>query len=248
LSEVDIRIKQLAVTLTRDYGWYRGCNHKEVKEALLYIGLPIQFVQENYSGHFDIEPVSLAYFLRLLQMKDILPAFLTEMLRSAVQLKNVNEFRTHLLPLGLDWDVNERAIRPTSTHPEAEEELRKELEELLSHVDTSFPNLLKGAWETYYSDNPDKYRQAVTSCRELLRQVMEKLGGAGTRKERIGKIMRSESASEVVDAAAELVEAISKIQSKGTHGTIENSTALFAMVETEHILYFLLNQNRNMNG
>lgn len=115
---------------------------------------------------------------------------------------------------------------------------------MLQGVGDAFPGMLLGAWEAYFSDNPDHYRQSVTSCRELLRQVIDTLGENGTRRERVQRILGTGSASEVVEAAAALVNSIHNAQSAGTHATIAPTAALFVLVETEHILYFILTQRR----
>lgn len=57
--------------------------------------------------------------------------------------------------------------------------------------------------------------------------------------------MGSAATAEVADAAAVLVNRISDAQSAGTHAVIGRTTALFVLVETEHILYFLLTQREN---
>ena len=152
------------------------------------------------------------------------------------------EFLDRLQPLGLDWDPTSNRIRPTATRPQEEHTIRTELDSLLMEVDGIFPKMLRGALEAYYSDNPDRYRHCITSCRELLRQVMDKLGEGKTRREKIQHIIGSSSTAEVVDAAASLVVSICDAQSAGTHASIGQSTALFVLVETEHVLYFLLKQ------
>jgi hypothetical protein len=166
--------------------------------------------------------------------------FLTEMLRTGIRPKFQDEFVSHLRPLGLDWNKTTNEIRPTGAHPEAERLMESKLRQLLEKIDGSFPRMLRGAWEAYYSDNPDRYRQAVTSCRELLTDVIQKLGGSGTRRQRIEQILDSESRAQVVDATVSLVQALYGIQSAQQHDEPDQATALFALVETEHILHFLL--------
>jgi hypothetical protein len=156
---------------------------------------------------------------------------------------NWGELRTHLQPLGLDWNEVHNQIRPTTTHPAAEIEVRNKLDELLSAIDSRFANMLDGAWEAYYSDNPDRYRQCLTSCRELLRQVLDQLGGEGTRRQRIVRIIGSRSTAEVIDASVQMVESIYAAQSAGTHETRAQHQALFVLVETEHVLYYLIGQS-----
>ena len=239
----DIRTMRLAVTMCRDPNWYGTSNLSRLVEyALLYAGASSSDVL-TLPIHDLSNPLFLFQVLNYLNLRGALADFLTQILRDyrPIGTQSVT-FIEHLQPLGLDWDRASNQIRPTATHPEAEGSLRTELDNLLAGVDGAFPNMLHGAWEAYYSDNPDRFRQSITSCRELLAQVTDSLGQGGTRRERIQRIIGSNSTTEVVDAAANLVNSIYSAQSAGTHANIGSATVLFVLVETEHILYFLLKQ------
>jgi len=164
MSQPDIHIARLAVTMTRDENLFDFLvSSGNVRDALLYVGLPIDRVStlERYNWFNSLH---LAQQLDYLHKNGMIASFLTEVLRLGGMPKDVDEFVRHIQPLGLDLDEDTNQIRPTTTRPEAERTLRTELGRLLSEIDSSFPGRLEGAWEAYYSDNPDRYRQAVTSC------------------------------------------------------------------------------------
>jgi hypothetical protein len=51
-----------------------------------------------------------------------------------------------------------------------------ELDEWLHEIDPHLINIRQGAWAAVYSSQPDTIRQAAHSGRELIRQVLERLG------------------------------------------------------------------------
>jgi len=116
-------------------------------------------------------------------------------------------------------------------------------------VNKTYLNVLEGAWQAFYSDSKDKYRQALVSCRELLDDVLETLGDGekvkeaekpeGKRKIWVREILGSGRESEIVTASANLISSLYGMESS-LHGEPDSSRALFALTETEHILYFLL--------
>jgi hypothetical protein len=251
LSESDIRLTRLAVTLCRDRSWLnlRLRLRRLVRDALLYVGVEPSVADTAIRRDFT-DSTQLTKLFDYLDDNGLMPEFLTQMLRDYHPQPPFDQqaLVEHLAPLGLEWVKVPNQVRPTSTSPEAERKIRGELGDLLAEVDSAFPTMLGGAWGAYYSDNPDRYRQAITSCRELLTQVTDRLGGEGTRRERIHRIINSKSTVEIVDASANLVNTIYNAQSAGTHSGINSATALFVLVETEHILYFLLKQGRIKRG
>lgn len=193
-------------------------------------------------------PFGLSQLFEFLYARGKLAEFFTEMLRLKLFPENIDEFRSHLQPLGLDWYEETNRVQFTTTRPEAERHLRTVLESLLDEVSPEFPRMLNGAWDAYYSDNPDKYRQTISSCRELLNQVITKLSKSESerleRKERVRRILGSKHKTELVESAAELVSVIYNVQSAEEHTSPEGPTALFVLAETEHILYFLLTHSQ----
>jgi hypothetical protein len=245
LTDVDVRIKRLAVTLTRDSGWNEVWYGDAIRDALIYVDAPLDYVQSRSELDYA-NPINLAVLLYELNERTLLPLFLTQILRTKFTPNDKVNFHAHLQPLGYDWDEKRNQIRPTMTHPTVENEVRNELEALLSNVDSEFPKMLNGAWEAYYSKNPDRYRHAISSSRELLHQVTVRLsnGEKLERKQRVRQILVSKSQADVVEASASLVNAIYGVQSAQEHRKPDSPTALFVLIETEHILYFLLTQKK----
>jgi hypothetical protein len=215
-----------------------------VRDALLYVGAPLNYAMESLNYNFT-DPTQLSALFAYLDENGLLHGFLTEILKNYRPVSiGMMEFVEHLEPLGLDWDRKSNQVRPASTHPEAERIIRNELGSLLSRIDANYPNMLEGAWEAYYSDNRDRYRHTISSCRELLSQVTRRLTSDKKleRKERIRQILGSKHRTELVESAAALVDAIYNAQSAEEHTSPDQATALFVLVETEHVLYFLLKQ------
>jgi hypothetical protein len=214
---------------------------KNFRDALLFSGVPLSLVEGFAVKETRADPIMMTLVLTELHRLGALPDFFTFLFRHGFQLWNKNEFKEVLEPLGLEWNIELRQIRPTSSRPEAERQLKSELASLLQKLDPSFTQMSNGAWEAYYSNNPDRYRQSLSSCRELLRKVIDRLGGdKGTRREKVERIVQSRSTAEVIEASCQLVDSIYGAQSAGTHESKERSLALFVLVETEHLLYFLL--------
>jgi len=245
----DLRITRMAVVLGRDGGWLR-LDSTEVRDSLLYVGIERDVTLSLLSRHNARNPFGIAAILDYLECSGKLAEFLTQMLRLGYFPDNPDAFHNHLQPLGMDWNEAEKRVEPTTTRPEAEKELRTALEASLAQIGEDFPAMLNGAWEAYYSDNPDRYRHVVSSCRELLNQVTKELigGEALDRKERVRRILGSRHKTELVESAADLVDAIYSAQSAEEHTSPDQSMALFVLVETEHILYFLLEQSKRKSS
>ncbi len=114
-----------------------------------------------------------------------------------------------------------------------------ELEHTLGRIDPALLKMHQGAWDTLLSGGPDSYRQAIASARELLNHALDNLGGAGSRKERVTKIIGGEDA-ETVEAVGNLVNKLYYLQSKGTHKEPTFERAFFVIKLTEYVLYYLL--------
>jgi hypothetical protein len=191
------------------------------------------------------DPTQLAPLLQILYEQNMLAPFLTQLVQM-YSPRQETPFCEHLEPLGLSYDGDQ--VLQVGTHSQAEQELKSELKRLLGEVDKRFPGMLEGAWEAFYSENKDKYRQALVSCRELLDDVLEILGdGEKSKGEKTGakrkiwvrEMLRSGRESEIVTASTDLISSLYGMESS-IHGAPDSSTALFALTETEHILYFLL--------
>lgn len=242
----DVPIIQLSVTMIRDQAIRAFLSRQDnVRDAFLYAGLSVQAALGiEYLGAQD--PVNLAMGIQMALQRGTLDSILTQMLRMGMRPSDRKALAFHLRALGLEWNMKTNEVRFIGVHPEAEQLTRVELNRRLDNVDHDFSNRLRGAWETYFSQNPDRYRQAIASCRELLDDVIERLGGCGERKrkENVRTILGSRSRAEVVAAVVNLVDSLYGVQSDQQHHEPDERTALFALMETEHVLYFLLTYRR----
>jgi hypothetical protein len=183
----------------------------------------------------------------------MLPSFLGQLIQMGMGPDDETVFNKHLEPLGLCLSHDTDEIHQVSARTEGEQRLQSELKELLENVNGAYPGMLEGAWQAFYSDSKDKYRQALVSCRELLNDVLETLGDGekvkeaaveaekpeGKRKIWVREILGSGRESEIVTESANLISSLYGMESS-LHGEPDSSRALFALTETEHILYFLL--------
>lgn len=106
-----------------------------------------------------------------------------------------------------DQDRVEAVYRAKTDEFPYHTDLEVEVEIYLRRIDPEFVNQWKGSWQALYSNNPDRYRQAAHSGRELLNHIMHTLApdacfspeevrekgqkGRPTRKMRIARILGS---------------------------------------------------------
>lgn len=239
--------------MTRDQEIHRFLiDSDNVRDVLLCIGVPTDGVSRTTQSTNFANPIELAQVLQVLHEQKMLPSFLSQMVRIGTYPENEGEFNNHLEPLGLAYDRMQTRYFKWVPQSQAEPELQNELKQLLAKIDKTFPDMLDGAWEAFYSESKDKYRQALVSCRELLDDVLERLGNGktieqdkiktqkqGKRKIWVRQIIGFGRESEIVTASANLISSLHGIESS-LHAKPDRSTALFALAETQHILYFLL--------
>lgn len=151
-----------------------------------------------------------------------------------------NRFSQELNILGYHYDVDQEKVIPVVGHAMGDVEIESELEKMLHKLNSEYPKMLKGAWETFLSESPDKYRQTIVSVRELLNQVLRQLAPEQeTRRDRAKQIIKSDTEAELVNAVAEVIVKLSDTQSK-IHERFNYEDTLFTLKITEYILYFLL--------
>lgn len=133
-----------------------------------------------------------------------------------------------------------------------ENNFEKEIDYLLSNVDSDLPSIRRGAWETYDSQSEDRWRQASASSRKLLRQTLEELTEEdGNRKEKVKDILsgteiESDTLSELISDCANIVDDLYSAQSKVTHTNFRQDDATrFILVLSEEIVYLLLKNKQN---
>lgn len=132
----------------------------------------------------------------------------------------------------------------------------RKLKKILISIDPNLDRMREGAWETLYSDNPDKYRQSSTSMIEFLDWTLRKLApnkevkehsnideeNKITRSQRIEYILNSRSDRKIIKFYCRNVSEIHELLNKSKH-SLEYSDeksleSLFYM--TEGIILFLV--------
>lgn len=152
-----------------------------------------------------------------------------------------NFFLRELNVLGFDYDISKHKVIPTVGHTKEDIEIKTELEEMLDRLDPKYREMLRGAWDSFLSHNPDKYRHTVTSLRELTSMITRQLAPVEkTRKDRIKKIIASEKEEELVESLAETIVKLQDLQSNKVHTEADYNNTLFALKATENLLFFLL--------
>lgn len=135
---------------------------------------------------------------------------------------------------------NARLLETISVEPELyeiEEESVDDLEELLALIDPELIRLLRGARKAFASNNPDRVRHTITSFRELLTHVLQRLApdhevknwstsdddfqeGRPTRRARLMYICRSINCppfSKYVQKDVEMMVEVAELLQRGTH-------------------------------
>lgn len=248
----DLRIKRLGVAIMKsmDLKLYFFSPSK-MPLACTYVD-----IKHNYFGDVNdvINFLDSLYFRNTEKFRQFFEYVLNEILEEKEPLiLNRSElfdgflrFLQELNTLGYDYDVNKQKVIPTVGHTKEDMEIETELESMLGRINSEYPEMLRGAWSAFLSESPDKYRQTTTSLRELIRKVLDQLAPEeGTRRDRVKKIIRSRTEAELVDAVADTVDKLYKLQSK-LHEKLDYESTLFALKTTEYLLYFLLKRAKAM--
>lgn len=142
------------------------------------------------------------------------------------------------------------ASRPT--RPEAAPFLGNHtLDERLASIDPALPSIRRGAWHAIEGDSPDRIRQAATSARELISQVVNRLHPdtpvfdrdvhGSIRKAKVTAIMSgSKSATEYVITCADSFNASYDYLSVLTHTNSKNVASVRALISMAESLVQIL--------
>jgi len=124
---------------------------------------------------------------------------------------------------------------------ERDAEIISTLKDQFHRIDPKFEEMYDGAYDALRSKNKDKLRQALTSMRELLKLVIERLGQGETRKQKVKSILGTEKATELVDSLAEVVSSVQNLQSKEMKELEPDyDDTVFAIKTCEYTLHYLL--------
>jgi hypothetical protein len=156
----------------------------------------------------------------------------------------VEQLNKYLVRDGFQYDRQKKLILPTVGRPKVEKQIYSELDARLDVLNPRLTRMHNGIWEVLASGSSDAGRHAVSSSRELLRQVVDGLVGPSgnglTRKAKIRRLLKSERNTEVIDSVARLVDSIYSSGSVGEHTSVTTETAALLGKMTEYCLLFLL--------
>jgi DNA-binding MarR family transcriptional regulator len=126
------------------------------------------------------------------------------------------------------------------------------LDTSLSHLNPNFVEMRQGAWSALHGNGPDRLRQASTSQRELLRQLLEHLvplsllpeenrqGPQIKARIRVG-LRTSESDAEFIDALAKAVLSYYSQLNKYVHHNMKHEESLRSLMHAgEGLIRFIL--------
>jgi hypothetical protein len=251
-KKADLRIERLAVAIvkSKDLNDY-FLDSSKMELVGRYLGINIPFMKNT--GHI-VEFLDSLYLSDSEMVRQLFQYVLNEILESRIILTASSQsatesnelvevflgferFLRELNVLGFDYDIEKQEVIPTIGHTKQDIQIETELEGLLDKYNPKYRDMIRGAWESFLSHNPDKYRQAVTSLRELTRMVISQLApDEKTRKDRIKKIIHSEKEEELADSIVKLQD----LHSNKVHGEADYDSTLFTLKATEYLLFFLL--------
>ena len=251
-NQSDLRLVRIGVAVARSPAlriYY--CNRESIGLAFRYIGVPSP--QAVWAEMRAIEGID--GFVRLLEFLQnanlLLPIFdytINEMIgnpRHSRMITNaVDEFSVFIRELsaaGFEYDTGRKRLIATVGHETESQQIISRLDSMLSKLDPKLVETHKGAWDALQSNSRDQSRQTIASARELLNDVITRLGSGATRKEKIRSVMKSESRTEVMEAFANLVDALYGFASGEYHTESNYDDALFVLTTTEQTLFHLLN-------
>jgi hypothetical protein len=245
---IDFRINRIVVMIMKSKALYDYFfDLPKISLARRYLG-----IEEHYIGTAQDLALFLdgLYFIDPEKFRQFLEFVLTEIVdeRKPLLVTNGKEifdgfgkFLSELNTLGFDYDFSSNKVILTVGHMREDRQIKTELEEMLERLDSKYCPMLNGAWESFLSDNPDKYRQTITSLREMTSMVIRQLApNEETRKDKIKKIIGSEKETALVESLAETIVKLQDVQSTKVHTEPDYDSTLFALKATENLLFFLL--------
>jgi hypothetical protein len=178
------------------------------------------------------------------QEDEKLLGLITELIRanllylSSLDIQEINRF---MAKDSLIYEYSKGEIYSSVGQIKEERKITSELENMLNALDPNLSSMYRGAWKALSSGNEEAYRHCISSARELLRQLLDKLApGSMTRKQRVKEITGSSTQAELVDAIADVVDKLYAVQSAKEHTSPDFESTLYMLKITEHTIYYLL--------
>jgi hypothetical protein len=244
----DLRIVRIATSIYKsDFLSDYYLNEKNVNLACKYLGFGevrsvksiedlINFLNYLYNSKVENFRNFMEYTLNEIMEEDTFDIIAVS--------NDFHRFRRELETLGLIYDVDNGKIVPATGHEDTKQIERTGLEKMLARLDPRFAKLHQQAWNALLLDESDGPRQSVNSIKELLNQILHHLVPEEglTRMQRLTKILDFEE-TDFVESLAELIDSLQSLQSKRTHIMSDLESALFIVLETENVLYYILKKS-----
>ena len=220
----------------------------EIKGFILKLGIIkddidyIQLLEQYCDPSSDSKEAKIEAILRKLNGLPELATFIIQLVvANDLEDEEIESINKSLAIDGLHFDKESKTLKPTVGHIDEEKAIMSKLDEFLASLDKRFYDMHKGIWDAISSGGADKYRWATASCRELLRQVIEKLASSGnTRREKLESILGSTFRARMCDSIANLVNDLYGFLSGQEHTEPSHEDVILAARLTEYTLDYII--------
>lgn len=258
-----IKIKRLVLRIDQN-GYLRAVFNFKTESsiidfALKYFDIELESRQVlkqslGYTSYYVDFVEGLSDFLCSLYTQDrgFFQTFLGFIFKEAHLLNNHDSDIINVELAALGYSYDNRLLKSTSGEPAIQEKITSVIEDELQKINPELLTIRKGAIEALLSNRPDKARHVSTSCRALINQFLKELVPKVTVSEGESEIYKrieslfkdSESTKGLIQETTNLIQALNKVQSKGDHAHIDESTAHFVFELTEKVIYFILTSRK----
>lgn len=249
--DVNLRISAGTMRILAEYT--SGIREFDIKGFVLKLGIIkddmdyYHLLEQFKDPASDSKEAKIEAILRRLDGQPELATFIIQLVVANNlengDIENMNRF---LAMDGLYFDKESKTLKPTVGHVDEEKTTISKLDEFLRNLDTRFYNMHNGIWDAISSGGADGYRGAIASCRELLRQVIDRLASSGnTRREKLESILGSTFRVRMCDSIAALVNELYGFLSDQEHTDPSYEDMILAVRLTEYTLNYLMFYARN---
>jgi hypothetical protein len=225
-----------------------GIREFEIKGFILKLGIIkddmdyYRLLEQFKDPASDSKEAKIEAILRRLNGEPELPTFVTQLvIANNLENGDIENLNRFLAMDGLYLDKESKTLKPTVGHVDEEKTTISKLDEFLKNLDTKFYDMHNGMWDAISSGRADGYRGAIASCRELLRQIIDRLASSGnTRKQKLESILGSTTRAGMCDSIAGLVNELYGFLSSQEHTDPSYEDMILAVRITEYMLYYLM--------
>jgi hypothetical protein len=142
----------------------------------------------------------------------------------------------------LDRGINQSRSR---IEIEVDQEEKGKIDELLDQLDPNLKAKRIGAWQTFKSDNPDRFSQAANSMVELLNQVISQLCKGSTFAEYLAQRFESDKNIKWVESTRKFIgDTKSNLHRIKNHKDYHNENMVETLLSvTERLIHMLLERS-----